>query len=270
MFRLTPFSLIFLKLRAGKVMEDKELNLTEHLDELRKRLIVTVFAFLVFFILGFVFVKDIYHWLVRDLDVKLIALGPGDIIWIYFTLASVVAIAGTIPILALQLWLFVKPALRKKEQKVTLSYVPALFVLFLVGISFGYFILFPTVLGFLVDLGGDMLETNFTADKYLRFIMHLSLPMGFLFELPVVVMFLTSIGIINPIMLRRMRKYAYFILAVIAASVTPPDFISQTLVLIPLFGLYEVSVWLSSIVYKRRQRKQKEWESGYAVDTTDE
>lgn len=250
-------------------MEDKELNLTDHLDELRKRLIITVFAFLVFFILGFVYVKDIYQWLVRDLDVKLIALGPGDIIWIYFTLASVVAIAGTIPIFALQLWLFVKPALKPIERKITLSYIPALFILFIVGIAFGYFILFPTVLGFLVDLGGDMLATNFTADKYLRFIMHMSLPMGFLFELPVVVMFLTSIGIINPILLRRVRKYAYFILAIVAVSVTPPDFISQTLVLIPLFALYEISVQLSKVVYRRKLKKQKEWEAEYSNEISE-
>lgn len=251
-------------------MDDKELNLTDHLDELRKRLILTVFTFLVFFILGFVFVKDIYSWLVSDLDVKLIALGPGDIIWIYFTLASVVAIAGTIPMLALQIWLFVKPALKPLERKVTLSYIPALFVLFLVGLSFGYFILFPTVIGFLVELGGDMVATNFTADKYLRFIMHMSLPMGFLFELPVVVMFLTSLGIINPHFLRKIRKYAYFILVIIAASVTPPDFISQTMVMIPLFILYELSVQLSRVVYRRKLKKQQEWESKYSQEESTE
>lgn len=249
-------------------MEDKELNLTDHLDELRKRLILTVFTFLVFFILGFVFVQDIYSWLVRDLDVKLIALGPGDIIWIYFTLASVVAIAGTIPMLALQIWLFVRPALKPLEKKVTLSYIPALFILFIVGLSFGYFILFPTVIGFLVQLGGDMVATNFTADKYLRFIMHMSLPMGFLFELPVVVMFLTSLGIINPHFLRKIRKYAYFILVIIAASVTPPDFIAQTMVMIPLFFLYELSVQLSRVVYRKKLKKQKEWEAEFSGENS--
>ena len=87
-------------------MEEKELNLVEHLDELRKRLIITASAFILFFIAGFVFVEDIYKWLVRDLDVKLIVLGPSDIIWVYFMLATVIAVAGTIPVLALQIWLF--------------------------------------------------------------------------------------------------------------------------------------------------------------------
>ena len=118
-------------------MEDKELNLVEHLDELRNRLIKTVIAFIVFFVVGFIFVEEIYNWFVRDLDVKLIVLGPSDIIWIYFMLATVVAIAGTIPVLAFEIWLFVRPALKPNERKITLSYVPALFILFILGLVFG-------------------------------------------------------------------------------------------------------------------------------------
>ncbi|MDF1510370.1 twin-arginine translocase subunit TatC [Robertmurraya sp. DFI.2.37] len=245
-------------------MEDKELNLVDHLDELRKRLILTAFAFLVFFIVGFIYVKDIYEWFVRDLDVKLIVLGPGDIVWIYFTIGSIIAIAGTIPVLAFQAWLFVKPALKPAERKVSLSYVPALFLLFIVGLCFGYFIIFPTIMNFLVELGGDMVATNFTADKYFRFIMSTTLPFGFLFELPVVTMFLTSLGIINPYVLQKVRKYAYFILVIIAAFITPPDFISNILVAIPLFLLYEISINLSKVVYKRKLKKEQEWEAEFS------
>lgn len=240
-------------------MEDKELQLVDHLDELRKRLILSVLAFFGFFIVGFVYVEEIYKWFVRDLDVKLIALGPSDIVWIYFMLAGVVAIAGTIPVLAIQIWLFVKPALKPIERKVSLTYIPALFILFIVGLCFGYFVIFPTVLGFLVDLSGDMLVTNFTADKYFRFIMNMSLPFGVLFELPVVVMFLTSLGIINPYVLTKIRKYAYFVLVVISVVISPPDFMSDVLVTIPLLFLYEISINLSKIVYKRKLKKEKEW-----------
>lgn len=192
-------------------MEDKELNLIDHLDELRKRLIITVAAFIIFFIVGFMYVKEIYHWFVRDLDVKLIVLGPSDIVWVYLMIASVIAIAATIPILAIQIWLFVKPALKPFERKISLSYIPALFILFLIGLCFGYFVIFPTVLDFLVSLGGDMLVTNFTADKYFRFVLNMTIPFGVLFELPVVIMFLTSLGIVNPYVLTKLRKYAYFV-----------------------------------------------------------
>ena len=236
-------------------MEEKELNLVEHLDELRKRLIITASAFILFFIAGFVFVEDIYKWLVRDLDVKLIVLGPSDIIWVYFMLATVIAVAGTIPVLALQIWLFVKPALTAAERKISLSYVPALFILFIIGLCFGYIVIFPTVLSFLVELGGEMFEANFTADKYFRFVLNMTLPFGVLFELPVVIMFLTSLGIINPYVLTKIRKYAYFVLVVISVVISPPDFMSDILVTIPLLLLYEISINLSKIVYKRKLKK---------------
>lgn len=245
-------------------MDDKELNLVDHLDELRKRLILTVGAFLIFFIVGFIYVKDIYNWFVRDLDVKLVVLGPSDIIWIYFMIASIIAIAGTIPVLALQIWLFVKPALKPIERRISLSYIPALFILFIVGLAFGYFVIFPVIMNFLVELSGEMVVTNFTAEKYFRFIMHTTLPFGFLFELPVVAMFLTSLGIINPYVLQKMRKYAYFVLVVIAVVISPPDIMSDTLVTIPLLFLYEISINMSKIVYKRKLKKEQEWEAEFS------
>ncbi len=244
-------------------MDDKELNLVDHLDELRNRLIVSAVAFIIFFGIGFFYVKEIYNFFVRDLDVKLIVLGPSDIVWIYFMLATIIAIAGTIPVLATQIWLFVKPALRPIERKISLSYIPALFILFIVGLAFGYFVIFPTVLNFLVELSGDMLVTNFTAEKYFKFIMNMTLPFGVLFELPVVVMFLTSLGVINPYVLVKVRKYAYFILIVISVIISPPDFMSDILVTIPLLVLYEISVNLSKFVYKRKLKKEKVWQEQY-------
>jgi sec-independent protein translocase protein TatC len=244
-------------------MEDKELNLVDHLDELRKRLIVSVAAFLIFFVVGFVFVEDIYQWFVRDLDVKLIVLGPSDIVWIYFMIATVIALAGTIPVLAMQIWLFVKPALKPIEKKLTLSYIPALFILFIVGLTFGYLVIFPIIMDFLVQLGGDMVVTNFTAEKYFRFIMYTTLPFGFLFELPVVTMFLTSLGVINPYSLQKVRKYAYFVLVLVAVVISPPDVMSDTIVSIPLLFLYEISINLSKIVYKRKLKKEKQWEEEF-------
>lgn len=245
-------------------MEDKELQLVDHLDELRKRIIISAVAFVVFFIVGFIYVTDIYDWIVRDLDVKLIVLGPSDIIWVYFMIATVIAIAGTIPVLASQLWMFVKPALKPIEKRITLSYIPALFILFIVGLSFGYFIIFPMVLEFLVKMGADMFVTNFTAEKYFRFLMNMTLPFGVLFELPAVVMFLTALGIINPFVLAKIRKYAYFVLILIAIVITPPDFMSDFVVTLPLLLLYEISINLSKFVYKKRMKKMQEEEEEFA------
>ncbi|MCM3724305.1 twin-arginine translocase subunit TatC [Neobacillus cucumis] len=236
-------------------MEDKELNLVDHLEELRKRIIISALAFIVFFIVGFIYVDDIYKWFVGN--TKLLVLGPSDIMWIYFMLAGVVALAGTIPVLALQIWLFVRPALRPNERKITVTYVPALFILFVLGLAFGYFVIFPMVLNFLVNIGQDMFVTNFTADRYFSFILNMTLPFGVLFELPVVVMFLTSLGIINPFVLAKIRKYAYFVLIIIAVVITPPDFMSDFVVTLPLLLLYEVSINLSKFVYRKKLKKQQ-------------
>ncbi|MBT2687456.1 twin-arginine translocase subunit TatC [Bacillus sp. ISL-47] len=228
----------------------------QHFEELRKRLIIIAVTFIVFLALSFIFVSDIYEWLVKDLDFKLAVLGPSEILWVYFMLASVVALAGAIPVAAHQIWLFVSPALTKTERKMTLSYIPALFFLFLTGISFGYFVLLPLVLNFLMALSGEMFTAFFTTEKYFKFVLHLTLPFGFLFELPVIIMFLTSLGIINPYSLQKIRKYAYFVLIVVAILVTPPDFISDILVTLPLLLLYEASVSLSKLIYNRKQKKQ--------------
>jgi sec-independent protein translocase protein TatC len=236
------------------MMENREMNLIDHLSEMRKRLIIVLGSFMLLLILSFIYVQDIYNWLIKDLPMKLAVLGPSDILWVYFMLAGIIAIAGTIPITAHQIWLFVRPALSVKERKVTLAYIPALFILFIVGISFGYFVIFPTVFNFLLSLSDNMFMTFFTTEKYFRFMIHIILPFGFLFELPVIIMFLTSLGVLNPYRLQKMRKYSYFALILTAVLITPPDFISDILVVIPLLFLYECSVLLSKVVYRRKQK----------------
>ena len=239
-------------------MEEKQMSAVEHFEEMRKRIIITLIVFVLFLCASFIFVQDIYHFLVKDLPFKLAILGPTDIMFVYLMIATVTAIAATIPVAAHQIWLFIRPALSKREQKVTLSYIPALFFLFLLGLSFGYFVLTPIVLAFLMSLSGEMFNTFFTTEKYFKFLLHLTLPFGVLFELPVVIMFLTSLGVLNPYRLQKVRKYAYFVLVVISVVITPPDFISDVLVIIPLILLYESSISLSKIVYKKKLARENE------------
>lgn len=239
-------------------MDKTKLNLVEHLGELRKRIIIILITFIVFLCLSFIFVQDIYTFLVKDLDDKLALLGPGDILWIYMMIAGVVAIAATIPIAAFQVWKFVKPALKKEEQKATLAFIPGIFLLFLLGISFGYFILFPIVLSFLENLAGEQFEAFFTVDKYFSFMINLTLPFGFLFEMPAVIMFLTKLGIINPHRLVKARKISYFVLMIISVVISPPDLVSDVLVIVPLLILYEFSITLSKIVFRKKTEILKE------------
>jgi sec-independent protein translocase protein TatC len=242
-----------------ELKSDKDMNLTGHLSELRNRLIVTAVFFVVFFILGFIYVKQIYNFFVEDIDFKLTVISPGEIIWIHFTMAGLVAIAVTIPLLAFQIWSFIKPGLTSTERKASLAYIPALFLLFLAGLVFGYYMFIKMILPFLLSLNDGMFNEMFTVDKYFKFLLRVTLPFAFLFEIPIIAMFLTSIGILSPEFMKKSRKYAYFILVIIGTIVTPPDFVLQLVVAVPLIMLYEVSIQLSKIVYRKKMRKHEKF-----------
>ncbi len=236
-------------------MNKKEQNIIEHLDELRSRIIITSVAFIIFMGLGLYYVKDIYQFLMGSFHYKLLVLGPSDIIKVYFNLAGVVACAGTIPVAAWQLWLFVKPALKNIERNVGLVYIPALFILFISGLSFGYFCIFPNIVRFLINISSGVMSSTFTADKYFSFLLNITLPFAVAFEMPLVMMLLTTLEIVNPFTISKFRKYAYFILVIIASMISPPEFISHISVAIPLILLYEISVLVSAIVYKRKKKR---------------
>ncbi len=239
------------------MMNLEEFHYIEHINELRKRLIITSICFVIFLIIGFAEVKPLYHFITRNLVTKLVVLGPGDILSLYITLAAIIAIIGTIPVAALQCWLFVKPALREYERKATLMYIPLLFVLFLIGLVIGYFFVLPNILSFISFLAGDVFRQMYTVDKYFDFIFHLVIPFALCFDMPVVFMFLTSIGIIKPAHLQKSRRYAYFILVIVACCISPPDIISHLSVSIPLILLYESSVLASHIAYRNKQKREQ-------------
>lgn len=247
-------------MRSGsKYTDEKEMNVAGHLSELRNRLIVTALFFIVFFFASFIFVKDIYYFFENDIDFKLTITSPSDTLWVYFTIAGLGAIIGTLPVLGIQLWLFIRPGLTPRERKASLSYIPAIFFLFVGGLVFGYFMFIKLILPFLLGLNDGMFNELFTVDRYFRFLFRITLPFAILFELPIIIMFLTSLGIITPHFLKRTRKYAFFVILIVGALITPPDVILQLAVAVPLYVLYELSIYLSEIVYRRKQQKHKEF-----------
>ncbi|SEL99135.1 sec-independent protein translocase protein TatC [Paenibacillus sp. cl141a] len=235
-------------------VQEQELHLLEHLTELRKRILITLGTFLVALCAAFLYVEPLYEMLTRDVEGQLQVLGPTDVIWVYFMIAGVIALAVTMPVAGFQVWQFVVPGLSTVERRASLAYIPAIGGLFLAGLAFGYFIVYPMVLSFLDSLSNHFI-TAYTAEKYFRFMINMTVPFGVLFEMPVVIMFLTSIGILNPLRLSKMRKIAYLLLTVAAVTITPPDFVSDILVIVPLFLLYEISIGLSRMVYHKRLNK---------------
>ncbi|CAM3515993.1 MULTISPECIES: twin-arginine translocase subunit TatC [Paenibacillus] len=245
----------------------KEMALVEHLGELRKRIIVVLVVFVAGLIGGIFVAEPIYHYLTAAEQAKnfeLHAFSFWDGIGIYMKIAAIFSLVISIPLIFYQLWAFVKPGLHKDEQKAAVRYVPYAFILFIVGIVFGYYIVFPMTLSFTTMITKSMgLTETYGITNYLNFMFNLVLPLALLFELPLVVMFLTRIRILNPLRLRKMRKLAYFALVFIAVVITPPDFISDFLVTIPLLLLYEFSVFLSSTIYRKQLEADMERDSRY-------
>ncbi|MCL1632947.1 twin-arginine translocase subunit TatC [Sporolactobacillus sp. CPB3-1] len=238
-------------------MADRQLPLIEHFNELRKRIVAVFVVFVASCALMLFFAKRCYLWLVHDLGVvnKLAVLGPTEIVGVYFMIAGIAAIAITLPFAAWQLWLFVAPALTERERRTTLTYIPAVFLLFLSGLIFGYEVVFPNILHVLLGMNDGLFQVVFTTERYFRFMVNVVLPFGIVFELPVVVVFLTNLGILTPQWMRKVRRIAYFVLIVIGVILSPPDFVSDLLMSVPLLLLYEICVGVSSFADRRRRRK---------------
>ena len=202
------------------------------------------------------FSDQLYAFLTAGFREKLLVLGPNDILSIYLQLASLMAFTITLPFTLFQVWQFVKPALRKGEAGAILLYVPASLICFLLGLLFGYYLVSPAILEVLLKLGQGQFTIQLTAQNYLAFIFHTTVPLGVLFELPVLVAFLTSIHILTPDWLSRYRRIAYFLLLVLAVILTPADFISDLAMTVPLILLYEVSLSISRIIYNRLQKRR--------------
>lgn len=236
-------------------MDKKELTIIEHLVEFRKRLLAVIICFLLVFCISLLFADQVYQYITQGFSQKLIVLGPNDILWIYLRLASLMAFSLTLPYTVYQVWCFVRPALKTEEAGAIFVYIPATFICFIVGLAFGFYFVTPALLQVLLGLGENLFVTQLTAQNYLDFVFQTSLPLALIFELPVIIAFLTSIGLIGPGLLVSYRRYAYFILLVLAVILTPADFISDLAMTVPLIVLYEVSIVVSKWIIKRREEK---------------
>lgn len=230
----------------------------DHLGELRKRLIWSISILLIAVIGGVVAAKPIVLYLKHNgpaADIALHVFSPWDGVRIYVNVAFAVALLISLPFLMWQLWLFVSPGLRSVERRALVKYLPYVFVLGLCGAAFAYFIIFPMAFEFSTSLieGVDLQETYGIA-QYFSFMFNMIIPMALLFQMPIVILFLTAIGLLNPMRLSKFRKYAYFLLYFVATLITPPDLVSDVLVTLPMILLYEVSILLSKRTYRNLNR----------------
>ena len=238
-------------------MDEKKLPLTTHLQELRKRLILSFIAVGGCFALCYTFAEKIFDILAAPL-LEMMPEG-GSLIFTsvaeaFFTYMKVAFIAGLIlasPFVLYQIWAFVAPGLYRHEKKYVVPFVLAGSFFFALGIFFGYYVALPVGFKFLLGFATDFIKPLPSMKEYLSFSIKFLLAFGLVFEFPVVLVLLARIGVVDAKTLARQRKYAILLIFVFAAIVTPPDIVSQVIVALPMIGLYELSILLSKLFGKK-------------------
>lgn len=257
-------------------MDPRKLTVTEHLEELRRRLFICAIFFIGALFVGFYLAKPIIRYIQIRGEERLITLNAfnvADPLTVYLEVTFLVAIVITSPILLYQLWAFITPGLHESERKATLKYIPYSFLLFILGLGFSYFLLFPILMDFMLDLSNDLeIKQTIGINQFFSFLFKLVIPFGFLFQLPVVVLFLSRLGILDPKWMVKFRKYSYFVLFVIAVLIAP-DLVTDFIIAIPLFILYEISVFIARYGHKKylqaeelRQQQEKEAEQKEQIE----
>lgn len=243
-------------------MNDNKLTIIEHIEEIRKRLIVIVVFFIVAVVGSLFLAKPLIRFLQLDGEAKNITLNAFSVIdpiMIFLKVVIFIAFVVILPVLMYQLWAFITPGLHEKERRATLGYIPFAFLLMIGGISFAYFVLLPYVMRFMMKLSMDLdIVQTIGINEYFTFLFQITIPFGIVFQLPAVLLFLARLGILNPSTLVKVRKYAYFGLFVVAAFITPPDLLSHLFVTGPLFVLYEISIIISRFGYRKYLKAEQQ------------
>ncbi|MFB9860905.1 twin-arginine translocase subunit TatC [Salinicoccus siamensis] len=240
-------------------LEKKEI--TEHLDELRKRLMIVIYFFAGAMLVGFFLSKPLIYQVQEapwTESIQMHAFQVTDPLKIYLMVIMIIGFVIVLPVILYQIWAFVSPGLYSNERKLTLSYIPIVMLLMLLGMAFSYFILVPYIIQFTFELSEDMgIETTIGINQYFGFLFRTVLPFGLIFQMPILVLFLTQLGLLTPMFLKKNRKYAYFILLVVAALIAPPDLMTHIMLTIPMIVLYEISIYISKIGYRRHLKAEQ-------------
>jgi len=231
------------------VMDDQEkIPFTEHLEELRKRLIVCFIAVGIGFVLSYGFKEKLFQILTRPLisvmqtGDKLIFTGLPEAFFTYLKVAFLSGIILATPVIFYQFWMFVAPGLYNKEKR---HLIPIIFLstfFFVGGAFFGYFIVFPYGFKFFLGFASEIIRPLPSMREYLGFASKLLLAFGLVFELPLIITFLARLGMVSVSFLKKNRKYALLLFFVGAAILTPPDVVTQIMMALPLILLYEISI----------------------------
>jgi len=232
-------------------MTGKRLSFIGHLEELRQAIIKSIVFIIATSIIVYTFTDKIFSQLVRPLGGTLVFIAPQEAFITNIKIALFGGLYFSSPFILYQAWDFISAGLKKRERKYASLGVFFSFIFFVIGSCFGYFLIVPIGIKFLMSFGTANVIPMISVGKYVSFVCMLTLVFGMVFQLPLIILLLTKTGIVKPQTLAKNRKYAILVIFIISAILTPPDVITQCLMAIPLIGLYELSIFLSKI--SRRQ-----------------
>lgn len=244
-----------------------KMTFLDHLDELRRRIIVSVLTLAVTFALCFTFARQIFDFLMKPLrdalpeGGELIATAVPEIFMLYLKMSFFAAIFLSSPMILTQVWLFVAPGLYPKEKHFAIPFIFLGTFFFLGGAAFGHYVVFPYAAHFLTTFGGESIEILLTVSAVFSFYSKFILGMGLVFEIPTLTFLLARLGLITPGFLWAKFKYAVLIIFIIAAIITPtPDVVTQSLLAFPMIGLYILSIGIAAAFGRKRETDEFEVE----------
>jgi len=237
---------------------ESDMSFLDHLEELRWRIIYSASGIVVGAVIVWIFIDPLMEYVLlrpaRMYDMHLQNLRPFGQVFLYMQVAVFGGIILSLPNIVYQIWKFISPGLYPRERKYITRIVVFTTFCFIAGVCFAYFAILPAALTFFVGFGTDAIDNIIAVDYYFEFIIMLMLGAGLIFELPMLSFFLSRLGIITPRLMRHYWRHAMVVSAIVAAFLSPgPDPVSMLLMALPLVFLYELSIWISKISYKKRK-----------------
>jgi sec-independent protein translocase protein TatC len=238
------------------------MSLFDHLDELRKRLIIIVIVNFVAAILLFSQTEIIMSYLLEvNPGMELVYTTPSELLTVYIQLSLILAVTICSPITVYQVWAFIEKGLYEKEKKAILFTLIFGVVFFIIGVAFCYFMVLPTTLEFFIRIAIEEVSSMLSIHSYVSFVNMMLLAFGLVFEMPVIIFLLSKLGIIKPEFLKKNRGIIIVAIFIFASIITPPDVISQLMLGIPMVILLEFSILICTLVYKGKKKEELESET---------
>lgn len=242
-------------MKKRKKADKNSLTLVEHLTELRNRILYMAVIFLGCTLLAYQFSEV----LVKDMisiapEVSFVFISPAELLLSYIKIAVIMGLTVSAPFLITQIWLFVSPALEKKERRTLVFSLIFGTVFFILGAVFAYLLVLPMMIQFFMGFQMEGIEEMISFESYLSLILSTVLSFGIIFELPSIMVILARFGIVTTAFMRKYRKYIVLVIFIAAAVLTPPDVISQVMLAMPMLLLFEVGLLFASMAEKKKKK----------------